>query len=779
MKAKFLLSMAALFSTTAPLLTNSSEQNTRKSFNEKAELQISEIEKDLKLNSKIIGSEVLYNYQGEQYRDKNSILSQEFLKNPILQETTSSNPNKIIKNYSTNELDPDKLYGVHSNDFVKVYKNALGKVTLPSCLPGQNSGCYQDPINKETKSAQERALDSYVNKGLIRPKYSYDSLKWFDSEFEAKKAFQKNNATIKQSLFYFHNGIYYNAFNKKDMTDLQSKMHKGYYYDAFKTKYDADGLMYEEKNSPLKNTMNQSPLEDSFRYKEDYFNDYFYDNFWSYFSSNIDDIISNQFKYKITLTAPSGQWFELIQNNLEGIDIKVLNSGKKLEISVSDKGRGQIVLTEFMNSLNTRGSWTEHMVSDYCSLVKNNRRQWHDFKYYDSLNGKKYIMFRLDTNNDRCVQSGYNDTNPEKIIIDKEEIKDENYEINFLGNNFINKLDSAFSFKKNLFNESEIINSIAKQNGISFKETLQKIANFTKLSQFSEVQKKVVFNSIYDELFKNLYNTDIKSSPIYDDWLYGKTLDNKKTKYQFSFRESQLFFQSEILKNVQNKNSKNVTLDIGDIEFTTTFENWKNNFYYLDNDKNNNGIRIKRMYYVDNNDKKDISDFSDQLNENIASNPNAAKEIMFQNSLQILRKAYEIYDINGKVYFSRKNEEEVIIELQKQIELSYKYIHKNESVNLKDQEKDWENIISDGKYTVFKFKLNTGKWVYYKDYQSALELYKNQLSIINSISEEFIIYKMYSTIINNKLVTYEWNSKTNTRNLSENIYNDIIRNGEN
>ncbi|WP_342275065.1 hypothetical protein, partial [Spiroplasma endosymbiont of Cantharis lateralis] len=578
---------------------------------------------------------------------------------------------------------------------------------------------------------------------------------------------------------YFHNGIYYNAFNKKDMIDLQSKMHKGYYYDAFKTKYDADGLMYEEKNGPLKNTMNQSPLEDSFRYKEDYFNDYFYDNFWSYFSSNINNIISNQFKYKITLTAPSGQWFELIQNTLKGIDIKVLNSGKKLEINVSDEGRGQIVLTEFINSLKTRGSWSEHLVSDYCSLVKNNRRKWHDFKYYDSLDGNNYLMLRLDTNNDRCAQRGFNDTNPEKIIVDESEISQKNYEIKFLSNQFINKLDDVFNIKGNLFNVNEIIETIANKNGNSVEEILQKIANFTKFSQFNEVQKKVIFNSIYDELFKNLYNTDIKNSPIYEDWLYGKTLDNKKTKYQFSFHESQVFFQSEILKNVQNKNSKNVTLDIGDIEFTTTFENWKNNFYYLDNDKNNNGIRIKRMYYVDNNDKKDISDFSDQLNENIASNPNAAKEIMFQNSLQILRKAYEIYDINGKVYFSRKNEEEVIIELQKQIELSYKYIHKNESVNLKDQEKDWENIISAGKYTVFKFKLNTGKWVYYKDYQSALELYKNQLSIINSISEEFIIYKMYSTIINNKLVTYEWNSKTNTGNLAENIYNDIIRNGEN
>ncbi|WP_339021663.1 hypothetical protein [Spiroplasma endosymbiont of Atherix ibis] len=60
------------------------------------------------------------------------------------------------------------------------------------------------------------------------------------------------------------------------------------------------------------------------------------------------------------------------------------------------------------------------------------------------------------------------------------------------------------------------------------------------------------------------------------------------------------------------------------------------------------------MYYVDNNKSKNFSKYSDQLKENMASNPNAAKEIMFQNSLQILRKGYEIYNINGKMFFFNK-----------------------------------------------------------------------------------------------------------------------------
>ncbi|AUB31490.1 hypothetical protein SFLOR_v1c04380 [Spiroplasma floricola 23-6] len=214
----------------------------------------------------------------------------------------------------------------------------------------------------------------------------------------------------------------------------------------------------------------------------------------------------------------------------------------------------------------------------------------------------------------------------------------------------------------------------------------------------------IIFNKIII-MFSNLiffifvFN-EHSYSPIFDDWMYGSTLDNKETKYQYSFHESQLFFQSQILKPIENKN-KNLTLNIGNVEFTTTFNNWKNNFYFLENDKNNNEIKIQKMYYVDNNKNKDITQYSDQLKENMASNPNAAKEIMFQNSLQILRKGYEVYDINGKLFFSRKNENEVITELKKQIELSYKYIHKNESINLKDQEKPWENLISDGRYTVF------------------------------------------------------------------------------
>lgn len=87
-------------------------------------------------------------------------------------------------------------------------------------------------------------------------------------------------------------------------------------------------------------------------------------------------------------------------------------------------------------------------------------------------------------------------------------------------------------------------------------------------------------------------------------------------------------------------------------------------------------------------------------------------------------------------------------------------------------------MITDGKYTVYKFKLNTGKWVYYKDYQGALEVYKNQSSLINSVSEEFVINKIYSTVINGILKNYEWNSKTNTRNLAERIYNDTIKKEE-
>lgn len=311
MRTKLLLSASALFSRVAPLTANSIENNERKSFNEHANFQINEIENDLKKNSKIIGSEFIYNYQGEQFRDKNSILNKEFLKNPILQENTSSNSNKIIKNYSTNELDSEKVFGNNSNDFVKVYKNALGKTVLPNCLPGENSGYYRDPNNENTKSAQDRALDSYMNKGLMRPKYSYDSVDWFDSEFEAKNAYQKNNFSIKQSLFYFYNGLYYNAFNKNDMKDLQAKMQKGYYYDAFKTKYDKNGFVYEVENGPLFGKMNSNPLENSFRFKKDYFDDYFKENFREYFIQNTDEIIKSAFSYSITLTAPNGQWFEI------------------------------------------------------------------------------------------------------------------------------------------------------------------------------------------------------------------------------------------------------------------------------------------------------------------------------------------------------------------------------------------------------------------------------------------------------------------------------------
>ncbi|WP_339021657.1 hypothetical protein [Spiroplasma endosymbiont of Atherix ibis] len=560
------------------------------------------------------------------------------------------------------------------------------------------------------------------------------------------------------------------------MKDLQTKLHKGYYYDAFKTKYDKDGLMYEVNQGPLKNTMKQNPLENSFRFKKDYFNDYFYDNFWSYFLNQTNEIIDITFNYSITLDAPSGHWFEIMENSFEGVNLTLLNNKKQLKISVSDFAREQIELQDFINNLKTRGRWTSHLVSNWCVLW-NDRRQWHDFEFYRSGKEKgrerEKIKIALETNDDKCGAGGYNDTNPENIKIDESEINEDNYKLKFENNVFINKLDVLFKINELESTDFKGKNIFNKQLGKDIQGTLKELSSLKNSQNYKEYYKKVLFSILFDKLKQNLYNTDISNSPIFDDLMYGSTLDNKETKYQYSFHESQLKFQSQILKPIENKN-ENLTLNIGDVEFTTTFKNWKENFYFLENDKNNNGIRIQRMYYVDNNKSKDFSKYSDQLKENMASNPNAAKEIMFQNYLQILRKGYEIYDINGKMFFSRKNESEVITELKKQIELSYKYIHKNESINLKDQEKDWENLISDGRYTIFKFKLNTGKWVYYKDYQSALEIYKNQSSLINSISEEFIIYKIYSTMINNKLVNYEWSSKINTRILAEKIYNDSI-----
>lgn len=505
MRTKLLLSASALFSRVAPLTANSIENNERKSFNEHANFQINEIENDLKKNSKIIGSEFIYNYQGEQFRDKNSILNKEFLKNPILQENTSSNPNKIIKNYSTNELDSEKVFGNNSNDFVKVYKNALGKTVLPNCLPGENSGYYRDPNNENTKSAQDRALDSYMNKGLMRPKYSYDSVDWFDSEFEAKNAYQKNNFSIKQSLFYFYNGLYYNAFNKNDMKDLQAKMQKGYYYDAFKTKYDKNGFVYEVENGPLFGKMNSNPLENSFRFKKDYFDDYFKENFREYFIQNTDEIIKSAFSYSITLTAPNGQWFEIKKNNYPGINLKVLESGKKLLISVTNDGREFIKLKKFISSLNTRGEWTGHLVNDYCNSFENNRRRWHEFEYADSLNKENNLVFALETYNDGCPQSGFNDTNPENIKIDDQSVKSSNFNINILDNTFINHLNNYFNIKNSIsydFSGDKLFEDFSKNIGLDSMEILKEISNITKLGQLNNSYKNILFEIIMRNLKK-------------------------------------------------------------------------------------------------------------------------------------------------------------------------------------------------------------------------------------------------------------------------------------
>ncbi|WP_338972774.1 hypothetical protein [Spiroplasma endosymbiont of Panorpa germanica] len=193
---------------------------------------IKETESRIENYSQFYSNDRIYNYQNQDYRSVNSIYDKLLEENPIEQVKTTSNPNKIISNYEYGLLNADKIYDTNMANYVKVYKNAVGKVVLPTCGKGQSSdGCVIS-----SKSAEDRAMDSYVNPGLTKKKYSYlmgDDVNWFDTLEEAERDYLNKSFYVKEGLFYEYNGKYFNAFNQNDFEKLKNILpNKGLYADG-------------------------------------------------------------------------------------------------------------------------------------------------------------------------------------------------------------------------------------------------------------------------------------------------------------------------------------------------------------------------------------------------------------------------------------------------------------------------------------------------------------------------------------------------------------------
>lgn len=159
------------------------------------------------LANRVYGGQVNYSeYDGQTFHSDEALNEYLLKNNKVTSVLTSSNPNKIIKNYEHMTLDDKKIYDADLHNFQQLYRDAFGNVAY----------------------SRQDALNTYTNEGLVKAQYSYDGFYWFDTPEEAKIN-EKYKMKFNKSLYYIYNNQYYNAFNDQDINALVSLMEEGYY----------------------------------------------------------------------------------------------------------------------------------------------------------------------------------------------------------------------------------------------------------------------------------------------------------------------------------------------------------------------------------------------------------------------------------------------------------------------------------------------------------------------------------------------------------------------
>ncbi|QEH61629.1 hypothetical protein SCHIN_v1c04320 [Spiroplasma chinense] len=290
----------------------------------------------------------------------------------------------------------------------------------------------------------------------------------------------------------------------------------------------------------------------------------------------------------------------------------------------------------------------------------------------------------------------------------------------------------------------------------------------------SMFNKTMIFEYIWSILANKLTDMRIKDNIIKDDWLYGERTGSLNMDYAYSYVNQNSKFQESLQNasgNISLKDDFNFSYN--GVNFTTQLENWVNNFYAMAFE-NNNGIPLQRMYYV--HDKNDITKFSDVFGNNIASSIGQAKKIASERDNKILVKRYHMYDINGEETIINESDENKVVEtLKKQINLSSKFVHKDELKKLADQKTDVTDLVTTKENYVFTFKASNGRQMYFKDYKSARAIFENQISLIAGISEKNIKNFTYSMFIGEKKNVYSFTNETNLNDLVKQIYSDLQR----
>ncbi len=775
MLRKLLISLSTLSLSTSATLG----LNNNLDLKSDSKLELKYLEEDILKNSKLIKSEYEYKYQDKIYRDKNTILNEHLQKSPITVEQTVSNPNKIIKNYATNELDGSKIYNNNSKDMVKVYKNALGKAVLPNCENDLVVGCVKsikDPVTGEILNSQiERTYDSFANKGLFVPMYSYDGQQWYESTFEAEREFKKSEFQVGQSLFYFYNGKYYNAFNKNDMDALFNLFTTGYRYEVLDESLISDPTVLE-------------PFKKAFSFNEKDFVSYFFDNLKAHMENNerVNDIIKvEENQYTIKLTRPFNDSHDeafRIRQNFEDkekgeiipgepiiVNGKILGY-KDLTIVLKGKAASNLNYKTVIDRLSNPSSWEADSSKNWagCKNAKGSKTNYtftsrEDFKISLDVPDPSSCKKKWSSNPEKAKYEILNTEYDTKVELSSENSSDK------LWNYLSSDLNMDVNFKKILKDR----NKISKNNNID-------LSQWENVNTYSTEIKNELYSSIFDQLYQNIFDSSLNNNKIIkNDYLYGtfKEQQNGMKLFNYSYLNTKKLFEESFKNTAIIDQNNRATFTWQGKAFTESVDIWKNYFVPLENSKNKPGIELVPRYYSYNrvnHENNKINIYSDPLGNNLAETKQKAEDIVFNNNLGILRKSYLVYDINGKEkQIFQDTKEAAVQELKKQISLDYKLVHKDELVNYKDQFIDMNNLITDGLYSVYKFRASNGNMMYFKDYNSAKAIYENQISLIGGIEEKWVSYYIYTTTIKGVKRNYYWDTNTNIKQLSNKIYLDI------
>ncbi|ARU91988.1 hypothetical protein SCLARK_001471 [Spiroplasma clarkii] len=710
-------------------------------YNEK----IKAIYEEVKYNSQFLREGSTYEYNGKEYKSENEILKELLAQNPISEITTSSDPQKISLDYATGKIDGDRIYGTNQKDFTQVARNFYGKTILPNCMESDGvGGCIQS-----NKTAYERVLESYINPGLTRVKYSYDNSLFYDSTEEAKIAYKNTSFNQPQkALMYYYNGRYYNAFNKNDFERMKASMTKAYYYDA----------------SSLDNGNKKLNLNKSFAVSRENFADVYVNKLEAdlneiFSGKQVENIVENVNQSVYTIKIEIGEDMDYFTVNGKGSDIYTTNEGT-IKISSATNGKSvnnrKDVLTieisgnklmkkfdpaAFYNDFTSYATWKK-------GIEQGKHWWWGDDDLFDWYQKTFTICGKSFT-----IKSATYEKWGEEYA--KTNLKDSTFKKSELANNVQFRLNSSipksvgYVLNKYIYNAGKkLIDNFKDQ--LIFKSYIA-MSYEVKLRLKDEIKKYLSDNptAIFD------------SKVLVEDWIYSNSNISN-----FSVYTSKLI-QEELLNEYKSidPNEKFVLLDGYNISMT--YDEWKNNFYLLD-DTNNGSVNLQEKWFVSDT-KTTLEDFSDLQGYNLSNTIEGAKQIQFDKQNPILYKKVFLYNPNGELIAEDYNENDAVNYLKSILNIKTSYVHKAEIKNIENSFTDFTDLISNGKYNVYTYKTN-GQNLYFNSYENAILSYKNNINLIASVTTIYKKEFVYVYKDNNITKNFYWSNDQDLEQVVQEIY---------